>query len=130
MGWLNVLLAGLAGFALGSIWYGPLFGNLWMRLSGTRKKDIDKAKKSGRMPFAYLASLLMALVMAGVLSAIVEGMILSLAILTGILLWLGLIVPITLAPVLWEAKPAGLFALNASYYLLEILVIVTVLVVW
>jgi hypothetical protein len=32
--WLSVFVAALSGFAIGSLWYGPVFGKAWMRLSG------------------------------------------------------------------------------------------------
>ena len=39
--WLSVLVASLSGFVIGGLWYGPVFGKVWSRLSG-----IDKAAGS------------------------------------------------------------------------------------
>jgi hypothetical protein len=37
---LAVLAATVAGMAVGFIWYGPLFGKLWMKESGLKAEDI------------------------------------------------------------------------------------------
>ena len=42
MGWLPLLIATLSTFALGALWYGPLFAKAWGKASG-----IDMQKKHG-----------------------------------------------------------------------------------
>ena len=42
MNWILILIATLTTFALGALWYGPLFGKAWGRASG-----IDMSKKHG-----------------------------------------------------------------------------------
>jgi Protein of unknown function (DUF1761) len=39
--WLAVLLATLASFILGSLWYGPLFGKQWLRLVGLSQEQLE-----------------------------------------------------------------------------------------
>lgn len=41
LNWLAVLAATVAGFALGGVWYGPLFGKAWMAAIGKTEKDIQ-----------------------------------------------------------------------------------------
>jgi len=48
--WLAVLAAAASAFALGGIWYGPLFKNVWCREAG-----IDPAAPSKRHPGAVFA---------------------------------------------------------------------------
>ncbi len=36
--WLAVIVAALASFPLGMLWYGPLFGKAWMAASGVTKE--------------------------------------------------------------------------------------------
>jgi hypothetical protein len=62
--WLAILLAALAGFAVGAIWYGPLFGKAWMRESGV---TLEKAK-SANMPKLYGTVLALNLIAAGSLA--------------------------------------------------------------
>ena len=37
LNWLAILAATIAGFVIGGLWYGPLFGNAWVAALG--KKD-------------------------------------------------------------------------------------------
>jgi len=37
--WLAVIVAALASFPLGMLWYGPLFGKAWMAASGVTKEQ-------------------------------------------------------------------------------------------
>ena len=39
---LATLVATLAGFALGAVWYGPLFGKTWMRAVGTTAEALQR----------------------------------------------------------------------------------------
>ncbi len=39
--WLAIWLATLAAMVIGSLWYGPLFGKLWMKAVGLKKKDME-----------------------------------------------------------------------------------------
>jgi hypothetical protein len=41
--WLAILVAALAGLAVGGIWYGPLFGKAWMRESGVTMEKVRSA---------------------------------------------------------------------------------------
>lgn len=45
LNWLAVLLAALAGFALGGIWYGPLFGKTWAVEVGMTPQRMQAASK-------------------------------------------------------------------------------------
>lgn len=65
--WWSVLVAALAGFVVGGLWYGPLFQKPWMRLSGmTREKG---ARTSMPLTFggAYVLNLVGALGIAVIL---------------------------------------------------------------
>jgi len=42
MAWIAMLVATLAGFALGYVWYGPLFGKAWMAEHGFTEESLSK----------------------------------------------------------------------------------------
>jgi hypothetical protein len=41
--WAAVAVAAFAGFPLGALWYGPLFGNSWMAATGITKERARQA---------------------------------------------------------------------------------------
>lgn len=62
--WIEIVLAALAGFMLGGLWYGPLFGKLWQRLSGLS----DERIKSSNMPLIFGATFVLNLMAAVMLA--------------------------------------------------------------
>jgi len=62
--WVAVLVAALAGFALGAIWYGPLFGKAWRRESGVSTPNT----RSANMPKVFGSVLLLNLIAASSLA--------------------------------------------------------------
>src|SRR5476649_2824243 len=58
--WLAVVVAAIAGFPLGALWYGPLFGKAWMAATGITK---ERAKQAN-MAMIYGTTLLLNLVIA------------------------------------------------------------------
>jgi hypothetical protein len=49
---------------------------------------------------------------------------------TGLLAWAGFIATSLLGPVLWEGKPMALFAINAGYYLVSLLLMGSIIGLW
>lgn len=58
--WLAVIAATLVGFAIGFIWYGPLFGKAWMGSVGMTEEDVQK----GSMGKIFGISLILQFIMA------------------------------------------------------------------
>jgi len=63
MNYLALVVAALIPMAIGAVWYGPLFGNIWMRASGMTEEKM----KSANMPMTIGLSLLLALILAMVI---------------------------------------------------------------
>ena len=68
LNWLAVLVATAAGFVLGGLWYGPLFGNAWVTALGKQPEDIKPS------PFPFFVSLITASVTAIVLALFVNAL--------------------------------------------------------
>ena len=117
---------------LGFVWYGPLFGKTWMRLSGI---SMPSGKPSiGMMLKPILLSLLGAVLMVFALDSAtifhnaywnVSGYAASFSF--AFFLWLGFIVPPYLNLSGWEGKPWKLFFINTGYWLVYLMVASTVL---
>lgn len=127
-----VLVGALVNMVLGFLWYGPLFGKSWQKLSGLTDTKLNEMKKKG-MTNVYLFSMLGALLMAFVLAmtlnltgsvGVVEGVKL------GFWIWLGFVAPTMLNSVLYEDKSWNLYWINAGYYLVALVIMGGVLSSW
>jgi hypothetical protein len=130
--YLAILVSGVIAMILGALWYGPIFGKIWMQLMNFTQSDIEEAKKKG-MGKSYALMFLGSLIMSYVIARLVGTLnptTFSAGAALGFWLWLGLVTPILLSGVLWENKPWKLWWLNIAYYLVQIAVISGILTVW
>lgn len=134
--YLAVLVAAIAGMAVGLVWYGPLFGKTWIALSGMTPDKIEAAKKKGMGPtyaLAFLGTLVMSYVLAHSLFFASEYLAVfgtSAGLMTGFWNWLGFIAPVTLGMVLWGGKSWKLWALDNGHYLVALCVMGVILANW
>ena len=130
--YLSVVVAAIAGFIIGWIWYSALFGKAWMKLSGKSTKEINASKKkgmAGAMIVAFIAQFIMAWVLAVFISATsASGWLEGLGI--GFWAWLGFVATIGLGIVLWEGKPMKLFWINSLHWLVVLLIMGSIIGAW
>src|SRR3989344_6740442 len=92
-----VLVAAIASFAIGGIWYGPLFGKMWMGLMGI-SKDAMKSMRltpTQAMTLGFLFTLLQAYVVAHFVAILTSpGIFIGTAWSLIFWIWLCIIVPI------------------------------------
>jgi hypothetical protein len=123
--WL-LLLAAVANFVLGALWYSPLlFGKQWIKAQGFSKEETKRLKeKPMAMPMAinFLTGVLIVVVISSGISLLgittIRG---SLAF--AFTAWAGLMVPVVVNPVLWEGKSVVVGVINAGYYLVGVLIV-------
>ncbi len=131
---LAVVVASIAGMAIGFVWYSPLaFGKTWMKLMGKSAKDMESEKKKSNMPMTMGVGFISTLVMAYVLSLFIQYMGASTPVqgaMTAFWAWLGFVATVTLSSVLWEGKPVKLYILNAAHYLVALLVMGAIIAAW
>jgi hypothetical protein len=130
---MAVFVAAITSMVIGSLWYGPLFGKEWMRLSGLGKKEtLDKMKKKG-MNKAYILTFVSSLVTAYILSLFITlagadtavlGMIVA------FLAWFGFVATEAIGGVLWEGKSMEMFWIKSLGSLITLLVMSAILAVW
>src|SRR3989344_4713354 len=100
---MAVVLAAIASMVLGFVWYGPLFGKQWMKLSGMTQKDMETAKKKG-MEKMHAIAMMGSLVMAYVMTHFIQyvgAMTAELGAQLGFWLWLGFVATVQMSDVLW-----------------------------
>lgn len=132
--YLAILVAVVANFILGFLWYTPLFGKAWAKEMGfdTTVKPSGGEMAKG-MVFMVVGNFLMAYVFAHNMVAwsFVPGMdqmpkvgsVMNSAIFT----WLGFYLPVDIGIVTWEKKSWKLFGINTGYHLAMLLVAATIL---
>lgn len=124
LNYMAILVAVVANFIFGFIWYTPLFGKVWAREMGfdPNAKPVPGEMAKGLI-IMVVGNFLMAYVFASnnVAWSYVPGMdqmsdvatIMNAAIFT----WLGFYLPIDLGAVAWERKSWKLFGINTGYHL-------------
>jgi len=125
-----VVAAGIANLVIGFIWYNPsVFGSVWMQLANLSPVQMEAGKK--KMPLMAFFAVIVAIVMAYVMAhfSIAWGVFDIIgAIELAFWLWIGFVVPPLIGVVLWEGKRFKLFAINAGYWFVSMVVASIILV--
>lgn len=133
------MAAVVATITIGFLWYGPLFGNAWMKemaMPADFKPEVSVLKRSLLLMFggALITSVAMAYAIALCrTSSVMAAAQLSnvmLGVVVACVVWLGFCVPMLLGAVAWESRSWRLFGINAGYHGLTLLVSGVILAVW
>ncbi|WP_420607231.1 DUF1761 domain-containing protein [Novosphingopyxis sp.] len=112
---LTILLAALAAFLVGGLWYGPLFGTAWMRLIGKTPEELGQANMVKLYGIAFLFALLQATMLAHLFARIgAPPFHIVMMISTGIAL--GFVIPAIGTNYLFRREPGKLFFIDAGYW--------------
>jgi len=134
--WLAVLIAIVAAFVFGWLWYGPLFGKTWaalMKYPADMKPD-PKVMIRGMVlmvigcfltsyTLVFISDIWRPSVWGGGSDA--PGYVYGF--LAGLWTWIGFYVPMLLSGVAWEGKGWPLFGLNAAYCFLHLQLIAMII---
>jgi len=128
--WLAVLVAAIAYFLLGAVWYSFLFQKQWIKLQNINVNDPEM--KKGMATTMFTSFLLMLLTTIG-LAILVEKIGLSTAI-NGVKLGLltGIFFSLTAISVsyLYTKKPAGLHFIDGFYHVVAQVIAAVILCIW
>lgn len=124
--YLAVLIAGIAQFIIGFVWYGPIFGNLWGRMHGFDKlsKEVQMEMMKKMTPF-YVLQFFVTIVTTVVLAIFIANQPEWNAYAMAGFFWIGFVVPTQVSAVIfggtegqWIAKKIAVMA-GASLLCLE-----------
>ena len=113
LNWLAVVVAAAAAFAVGAVWYGPLFGKRWQALSGLSDEDIQGANMAATYGTAFALQLIAVVVLALLLGPDATA---GSGALTGLgvgAAWVATAMGVTS---LFTQAPFALTAINAGYH--------------
>ncbi|MEJ0021989.1 MAG: DUF1761 domain-containing protein [Candidatus Doudnabacteria bacterium] len=106
--WLAILVSAVASMIIGSIWFGPLFGKMYMSAVGMDKWSPEKqAAMKKSMMMTYVWQFIASVVMFYVFARFVVGLnqlTVSGSVMTAFWVWIGFIVPQKLGDSLWGGK--------------------------
>jgi hypothetical protein len=131
--WLAILAATAAAMVIGFLWYGPLFGNQWLKLVKLSKKDTEKTWK---IPMAVMV------IMAFLQALIVKHFIIFTAyfypdtsnvwigVLTGFWLFAGIALPLVLSSNMFAKRHLNLSYIEAGNQFVTLITIGVILSAW
>jgi len=132
-----ILIAVIANFFLGFIWYTPLFGKIWGREMGYNTDQKPKTSDMIKgMSFMVIGNFLLAWVFAhniAVWNPVTWGQAPSAmspalnASMAAVFTWLGFYFPTDLGSTVWEKKSWTLFFINTGYHLVSLLLVAFIL---
>ena len=127
-----ILVCGVSSMALGMMWYGPIFGKVWVKLMGFTQAHMEAAQKKGMGPsyiLSFLSSCITAFVLSGYLSY--NGLATINTAMIGVLfIWLGFYATTAISPVLWEGKSWKLYFIGIAHQLVQLAMFAAILVSW
>jgi surface polysaccharide O-acyltransferase-like enzyme len=124
-----VVVAAIAYWILGAVWFGVVFGKPWMAL----EHMTEEQAKSANPVLPYVVSFLLNLLIAYVLAQLCIWRNANTAgrgAAVGVILWIGLIGPITYTTYMYELRPKELFAINQFYPLAGLVLMGAILGAW
>ena len=131
--WWAVIVAALATFFLGAVWYSALFGKLWIRMQGYTEEQV-KQMQADLNPATFFGGMLVSyFLVAFVVAVLVTGMDLRSAVAgatLGLLLWLGLAAAIHMTGHLASNKPIGAFLIDTGYQLIYLVGMGALIAAW
>ena len=123
--YLAVIVSLVAYTVLGMLWYGPLLGKKWMKLSGMDTVDMDSPEAKKSQAIGYISSLISSFIALLTLAVALKAMSVTGAVnglLGGAGLAFGLIAMTLVGEAAWHDHPWGLVAINAGYRVLGLAV--------
>jgi Protein of unknown function (DUF1761) len=133
LNWLAVLVAALAYFAIGALWYAPpVFGKMWMAAGGMAMPEAG-TRPSPAIYLTPLVGSVLSAIALGMLAAATDTETLQQGIALGLVVAIGFAVSITFVTAQFESekpKPMVWGAVNAGYHVVGNLVAAIIIASW
>lgn len=131
--WLAVLVAAVATFMLGGLWYTALFGKKWQKLHGYSDEKV-KAMQKARPPQVFFGVMIASyLVLSAVLGVLFRSFGVPSAVAgaeVGALIWLGPAAAIGLTAWIASDKKFGIYVIDLAYQLVFLVMTGAILGGW
>jgi hypothetical protein len=126
--WLAILVAAVASFAVGSVWYAkPVFGGVWQKLIARSDEDIRNASMIKIFGLAFLLTLVMAINLAMFIG---EGKGFAFGLFAGAAAGIGWVAMGIGVMYLYEGRSFKLWLINAGYQALMLTIMGAIIGAW
>jgi hypothetical protein len=126
--WVAVIVAALLNIAMGALWYSPkALGTIW-----ARSHDISTGSLQPSV-WQYIAAVVVALITAWVLAVFINFLSpssFSEAAGLAFLIWFGFVAATSFSGVIWAKKPILAYAIDATFELVALVVMTSLLAFW
>lgn len=128
---ISIILAMIVNIAVGMLWYGPLFGKIWLKMTGMKQEDAQM--KPIDMAMAWVVAFLMTVGLNSTLQfsemvSEIDGILNILA--TAGMITATFMAPVGLNLVIWEKRNPMLFLLNMGHFFVTLIATGIVLSFW
>jgi hypothetical protein len=131
LNWLHIIVAAVAYFAIGAIWYSPaLFSKAWVRLVKIDINDPSKKSGLGIMMFTSFILIVVCCVAMAILYRLIDIRSAFSAIKFGLFLAVGFALTTISVSFVYERRPLGLYAIDIGYHIAGFIVASLILVLW
>ena len=130
--WLAVIVAAIATFLIGGVWYAALFAKLWQSLNGYTNEQL-MAMKAKRPPPVFFGTMIVCyLVIALAMAVLVTSFNITGAAsgaLLGLIIWF-IVAPVGITAQVASDNPMAAFAIDASYQFVYLIMTGASLAAW
>jgi hypothetical protein len=126
LNWLAVIVAALSPFAIGALWYGPLFQKPWMALTGITKETPGQ----NSMGLVFGLSFVLNLIIAVSLAMFIGGGDWKMGLFAGFMSGFTFVAMAFGITYLFESRPLKLWLINALYQTVVFTVMGVILGAW
>lgn len=120
--WLAIVLAAIAGFLVGGLWYGPLFGKAWMKARGITPESAAGANMPVIFGMAFLFNLIAAVMLDHLYLTYARPVGLHHSLMIAAIIGVGFIATSFGVNYLFSRQPRSLFLIDAGYWITVYLV--------
>ena len=135
---IAIIVAVVAMFIFGFLWYTPIFGKAWAKEMGMDPNEKpDKGLMMKGMISMVIGNFLLVWVFSNNMAVWdpttwghdpAPGSPMGTAFMAAFFTWLGFFFPVDLGSIFWEKKSTKLFTINTSYHFLSLLLVAMILV--
>lgn len=126
LNWLAIVVATISTFVIGAIWYGPVFGKVWMQENGFTEEDLKEAN----MAKIYGTAFILELVMAVNLALFLKGLSVQDGLLYGFFTGFGWVAMAMGVNYLFSRNSIRLWFIDSFYFVISFTLMGAILTAW